>query len=124
MRPMTKVLNPVVRRVAGRRFFPMAADLHHTGRRSGRAFVTPVGARHKDGIILIPLTFGNRSDWVLNVLAAGRSTIRIQGTTYEATQPSLTPPVDVAYLIRALFPVTRLSFKLLGIKQFMRLRTG
>lgn len=37
MRPMTKVLNPLVGRLAGRRHFPMAAQLRHAGRRSGGA---------------------------------------------------------------------------------------
>jgi hypothetical protein len=33
VRPLTKVLNPLMVRLAGRRFFPMA-QIHHVGRRS------------------------------------------------------------------------------------------
>ena len=36
MGPMTKVLNPAMRRLAGRPHFQMAALVRHTGRRSGR----------------------------------------------------------------------------------------
>jgi hypothetical protein len=45
MRPMTKMLNPLVRTLAGRRHFRMAAQIRHVGRRSGRPYMTPVGAR-------------------------------------------------------------------------------
>jgi deazaflavin-dependent oxidoreductase (nitroreductase family) len=124
MRPMTKVLNPIVRKLAGRRHFHMAAQLHHRGRRSGQPYVTPIGARTKDGTIVIPLTFGNQSDWVSNVLAAGSCEIRILGETYHANNPVL---VDIARAkdeTRALFPITRLAFPLLGIKQVMELTAG
>ena len=43
VRPLTKVLNPLMVRLAGRRFFPMA-QIHHVGRRSGKAYVTPTSA--------------------------------------------------------------------------------
>jgi hypothetical protein len=36
MRPMTRVLNPLIRKLAGRRHFRMAAQIRHVGRRSGR----------------------------------------------------------------------------------------
>jgi hypothetical protein len=41
MSPLTRVLNPLISRVAGRRHMGMAALVYHTGRRSGRAYVTP-----------------------------------------------------------------------------------
>ena len=45
MAPMTKMLNPLVATLAGRRHFPMAAQIHHVGRRTGTPYVTSVGAR-------------------------------------------------------------------------------
>ena len=48
----------------------MAAQIHHVGRRTGTPYVTSVGARVRDGIVLVPLTFGNRSYWARNVYAA------------------------------------------------------
>ena len=45
MRPMTKILNPLIRTMAGRRHFRMAAQIRHVGRRSGRSYMTPAGAR-------------------------------------------------------------------------------
>jgi hypothetical protein len=38
MRPMTRVLNPLIRKFAGRRHFRMAAEIRHVGRKSGRAY--------------------------------------------------------------------------------------
>lgn len=61
MRPLTRMLNPVVGTLAGRPHFRMAAQIRHVGRRSGRRYVTPAGARRSGEVIVIPLTFGNQS---------------------------------------------------------------
>lgn len=123
MRPLTKMLNPVVATLAGRRHFPMAAQIHHVGRRSGKPYVTSVGARLHHGIVLIPLTFGNRSDWVRNVCAAGECAVRVNGADYHAVAPQFIATVEVAGLLRSMFrPAERLVFKFLGIRQFMALQ--
>ena len=120
MAPVTKVLNPLIRRVAGRRHFFMAGLVHHVGRHSGMGFVTPVGARHRPGTIVIPLTFGNGSDWCRNVLAAGRCVIRTDGADYDAASPVLLNRDRARAEIRTAFsPFERMAFRLLGIRQFM-----
>jgi len=125
MRPMTKVLNPLMARFAGGRHLPLAAQLRHTGRKSGRAYVTTVGARVHGDVILIPLTFGNQSDWSRNVAAAGGCSIRIEGTDYEATEPEFLDRQQAAPLAKAAFsPVQRAGFRMLGIRQFMRLHAA
>ena len=58
MRPMTKVLNPLIVKLAGRRHFHMAAQIRHVGRRSGRTYTTPVSARRSGDMVVIALTFG------------------------------------------------------------------
>ena len=78
VRPMTRVLNPAIRRLAGRRH-PALARLEHRGRRSGREYVTPVSAHLTGDTFLVPLTFGDRSDWCRNVLEAGGCSIRWRG---------------------------------------------
>jgi deazaflavin-dependent oxidoreductase (nitroreductase family) len=45
--------------------------VHHKGRRSGRAYQTPVLATYVDGMIIIPLSYGEKVDWLRNVLAQG-----------------------------------------------------
>ncbi|HEY9302978.1 MAG TPA: nitroreductase family deazaflavin-dependent oxidoreductase [Mycobacterium sp.] len=122
MSPLTKILNPAVGKLAGRRFFAMAAALHHVGRRSGTSHVTPVGARVSGDVAIIPLTFGNQSDWVRNVRAAGTCWIRVNGKDYHAVRPQVLDWADVKSPVRSAFnPLERLVFRLLGIKQFMRL---
>ena len=85
--PLTKVLNPLSVKMAGGPGFRMAVRMHHVGRRSGTAYVTAVGARVKDGKILIPLTFGNQSDWVRNVRASGGGTVEVRRRSYEIGVP-------------------------------------
>lgn len=63
-------LNKVTRRIA-----PHVAGfglLLHTGRRSRRAYSTPVNVfTRPGGGLLVCLTYGSGTDWVKNVLAAG-----------------------------------------------------
>jgi deazaflavin-dependent oxidoreductase (nitroreductase family) len=120
MTPMTKALNPLVGKLAGRRHFPMAAQIHHVGRRTGTSYLTSVVARLNGSVVLIPLTFGTQSDWARNVYAAGHCSVRVNGITLRAARPRLLAAADVAPLVHGSFqPVERLMFKVLGIKQFM-----
>ena len=123
MRPMTRALNPPMRKLAGRRHVRMAAEIRHVGRRSGRSYVTPAGARVSGDVAVIPLTFGNQSDWSKNVRAAGGCSIRVNGQEYTAGAPEFLDRGDAAPLLAAAFsPVERAGFRLLGIKQFLRLQ--
>jgi deazaflavin-dependent oxidoreductase (nitroreductase family) len=123
VQPMTKVLNPVIRQLAGRRRFRMAAQVRHVGRRSGKPYVTPVGVRRAGELAVIALTFGNRSDWSQNVRAAGGCAIRMDGVDYVATEPRFLSPDEARPLVLSAFSRTeRASFRLLGIRQFLSLR--
>jgi deazaflavin-dependent oxidoreductase (nitroreductase family) len=119
MRPLTRVLNPLSVKMAGRPGFRMAGRIHHEGRRSGIEYVTPIGVRLKDGKILIPLTFGNQSDWVRNVRAAGGATVEVRGHSYQMSAPEFLNWAEARPLVRNYFPVARGVFKSLGIKQFI-----
>ena len=125
MGPLTRLLNPVIVKRAGRPGFRMAAQVRHVGRRSGRPYVTPVSARRSGDVILIPLTFGNQSDWVRNIVASGRCSVRLDGQDYEATEPRFLSRDQAGELLRPMFsPAERASFHVLGIRQFLRLRAG
>ena len=118
MRPLTKILNPVSVKMAGLPGFRMASRLHHVGRRSGARYVTPVGARIKEDHVLIPLTFGNQSDWVRNVRAAGGATVEVNRRSYAMRAPEILCWADARPIVRSFFPLARRGFKMLGIKQF------
>lgn len=123
MGPMTRVLNPVIRTLAGRRHFGMAAQIHNRGRRSGRVYVTPASARLDGETFWVPLTFGTESDWCRNVRAAGGCRIKWKGHDYEATDPQLVITRVASREARGAFkPHERAMFRMLGIKHFLRLR--
>ena len=125
MRPMTKMLNPLIVKLAGRRHFRMAAQIRHVGRRSGRTYTTPVTARRSGDMVVIALTFGNQSDWSRNVRSAGGGSIRIEGEDYDVTQPQVMSREEARPLVQAAFsPTERAGFRMLGIKQVMVLRVA
>jgi hypothetical protein len=119
---MTKILNPLVRRAAGRRHVGWAAQIHHTGRSTGRDYTTPAGARRVGDDFVVPLTFGTRSDWVRNVTTAGGCTIRWKARDYATAQPAIVTTNEVMVTARHAFkPPERAFMKALGIKNFLHL---
>lgn len=58
----------------------------HRGRRSGRAYRTPVNVFRRPGGWVVALTYG-QGDWVRNVLAAGSVGLRTRGRDHELVHP-------------------------------------
>lgn len=119
LRVGTRFLNPLMLSLAGSPHLPMFAVIYHRGRRSGRSYATPVGARPiRDGFV-IPLTFGTRADWFRNVQATGGCIIRWKGVKYALSQPTV---VDWAVVRSVFYPIERVLVPLTGIEQFVLLR--
>ena len=117
----TRLLNPLILSLAGSRRLPMFAVIHHRGRRSGRLYSTPVGARlTRDGFV-IPLTFGKQADWFRNVQAADGCVIRWKGTDYALIEPAV---IDWATARSSFYPLERVMMPIMGIEQFVRLRNA
>jgi deazaflavin-dependent oxidoreductase (nitroreductase family) len=93
-----------------------AAALHHTGRRSGTAYVTPVWAHRVGESFYVGLPYGTGVDWLRNVRAAGGCDIEHDGVRHHAVDPVLVP---LAELPPALARKRRL-FGLMGIERFLR----
>jgi deazaflavin-dependent oxidoreductase (nitroreductase family) len=122
MRPMTKVINPLVRRLAGRRHFNQAAQLLHTGRRSGHVHITPVSARPSGDYVFIALTFGTGSDWCRNVLAGGGCTVRWRGREYALAHPVVVERGPALAAAGAAFKRReRAMMRAIGITHFLRM---
>ena len=69
MRNVNRVAtNPILRTVAW--LVPPLAVVHHVGRKSGRAYRTPVVAFHGDAGVVIPMTYGRDVDWARNIVRA------------------------------------------------------
>lgn len=121
--PSSRLLNPLVGLLAGRRFVPLIAKVHHVGRKSGKPYTTAVGAGVTGDAIVIPLSFGNVSDWARNVRAAGGCVVQVGGKTHRATQPRFVDAGAAKPVVRRSFGVVnRLAFRLLGIRQYLFLR--
>lgn len=112
------LVNPfVVRTVAGR-LRPYAV-VRHVGRRSGRAYATPVWAASLGEDFMIALILGTETDWCRNIRAAGHCTVQVGGVSYGLTGPEL---VDQSTALPA-FPVPiRLVARVVGIRHFLKLR--
>jgi deazaflavin-dependent oxidoreductase (nitroreductase family) len=79
-------LNPLVMRLAGKRYFPFGV-LHHVGRKSGKHYSIPIGLARVKGGFVIAMTYGADTDWSLNLRAAGHGTLDYHGRTYRVTDP-------------------------------------
>ena len=90
---------------------PPWAVICHRGRRSGRAYRTPVMAAKRDGTLAVAVMYGEGSDWVRNVLAGGGQVVR-GGRTHELIEPRLVSAGDPD-LPRAAHGPARLTEKVL-----------
>jgi deazaflavin-dependent oxidoreductase (nitroreductase family) len=123
LRPIINILrrplNPVIIALAGSRALRSFAVIHHQGRRSGRAYATPVSARPIPGGFMIPLTFGEGADWYQNVRAAGGCTIRWNGADYAVVDPEI---VELETARPAFSRIEQALLPLLGIERFVQVR--
>jgi hypothetical protein len=76
-----------------------------------------VGVDRVQNGFLVPLAYGNRVDWLRNVIAAGRATISAEGETYDVTEPEV---IDAATALPMLSPRRRRSWERMGIAQYLK----
>jgi len=115
----TPVLNRVVTRVAGRRYVPLYVLLRHQGRRSGRAYATPVVGMRVPGGFAIPMAFGEGADWYRNIVARGGATIRQHGIEHHLTDPAAIDPDSAT---SPFLGWQEAVFRALGIRRFLFLK--
>ena len=72
----------------------------HVGRRSGRTYQTPVIAVRHDDSFLIALPYGERTDWLKNVLDKGSAVIVTNGHSYQVNQPEVIPMAEATGYFR------------------------
>ncbi len=119
VRFIARFVNPIVMLIAGRRWMPVVGILHHRGRRSGRAYATPLGMRPLGDSFVMPRTFGEDAAWYRNVLAAGGCVVTYRGTDYTLVEPEV---IEYATAAPAFPRYERLQFRLVGINEYLRLR--
>lgn len=118
IRLVARFVNPAVVLIAGRRLMPIVGILHHQGRRSGRAYATPLGMRPLGDGFVMPLTFSEHAGWYQNVLAAGSCVVTYRGANHTLVGPEI---VDYAAAAPAFPLYERLQLRLIGINQYLRL---
>jgi deazaflavin-dependent oxidoreductase (nitroreductase family) len=89
VRSAARLVNPLVLSLAGTRWLPLYGVLEHRGRRSGKAYCTPVVVRPTSDGFIVPMPWGERTDWYRNVRAAGECGMRWRGRHYTLVRPEL-----------------------------------
>jgi deazaflavin-dependent oxidoreductase (nitroreductase family) len=117
--PAVRYATRLTRPLAGRRFFPLWAVLRHRGRKTGREYAVPVGVRATADAYFIALPFGERTQWVHNVVAADGCTIRWRGKDTVLAHPMIVRADEAAF---AFPPVLRWMMRAAGASQVVRLR--
>jgi deazaflavin-dependent oxidoreductase (nitroreductase family) len=120
IRRFARHLGPLARPMAGRGWLPLYAVLHHTGRTSSRVYATPVVALRIPEGFIIPLPFGDATQWAKNLFAAGGGSLRWAGRDYRIAEPNV---IDRADDRAALPRVVRFLSARLGLRQFVLVRT-
>jgi deazaflavin-dependent oxidoreductase (nitroreductase family) len=115
-----RILNPFAIWLAVRR--PMYYGvLHHTGRRSGKAYDTPVVAKLTTDGVVIPLPYGRHTDWLENVLASDGCGLTLNGQNYMFVRPQIIPASVAEPLVP---PANAAVWRRVGIKNYLSMKTA
>ena len=112
------LLNRGALRDAGSTGSPWAV-VRTPGRVSGKIYDTPVGVQRVGDELYISLVYGEGTQWLRNVRAAGGATVLHDGNEIEATAPELVPIGQTP-----IAAVDRLAIFIFGITHALRLRAA
>jgi deazaflavin-dependent oxidoreductase (nitroreductase family) len=99
LRLLTRAMRPLALRSAGKKGSSTSV-IRHVGRRSGRTYDTPVVAVRHDDSFLIALPYGERTDWLKNVIERGSATIVSDGQAYCVDRPTMIPMAEATAYFR------------------------
>lgn len=112
----THVLNPFMRLFVHR--LPGFAVISYRGRKSGKAYRTPLNVFRDGDDYIFALTYGSQAEWVRNVLAAGSAELQVGRKTVHVTDPE----VFVDPKGRLLPLPVRMLMRPLRVSEFLRMR--
>jgi deazaflavin-dependent oxidoreductase (nitroreductase family) len=113
--PTKRLANRFFLAISGR-WFRAYSMVRHVGRTSGREYRNPVSAYPLGDGFVIPVLYGQRSQWVRNVMAAGRFTLRTKGRDHLLERPEIIP---AAQALPAFPPLLRRLMRAQGIQGFV-----
>ena len=115
---LARFFNPLVVKLAGTRLFPLYGVIVHRGRTSGKVYRTPVVVRPTSDGFIVPMPWGEGTDWYRNVRAAGECVIRWKGRDYPLVQPEV---LDATAAQTAFSASQRAALVRFGINHVLRL---
>ena len=86
------VTNNALRPLASR--LPGFGVVHHRGRRTGTRYSTPVNVFVDGHRYVIALTYGSRTDWLRNLMAAGGCWMEYRGHLIRLSSPRMLTTAD------------------------------
>ena len=110
---------PIALRVAETGVIPIWTVVRHRGRKSGKLYSTPLAIRPTPDGFVLPLPWGEGTDWCRNVRAAGGGIVHWGGADIEVDSPEI---IDTADALPNFDAYMRPMVKLVGIKKFLRVR--
>ena len=90
--------------------------VRHAGRTSGRQYRNPVSAYPLGDGFVIAVLYGTQSQWVRNVMVAGRFALRTKGRDYPLERPEIVPPTQA---LAAFPPWQRRMLRIRKIQDFV-----
>ncbi|HEY3218477.1 MAG TPA: nitroreductase family deazaflavin-dependent oxidoreductase [Candidatus Limnocylindria bacterium] len=114
---ITHATGPIALRMAGSRLIPLWAVVRHRGRKSGKLYETPIAIGPTSDGFVLPLPWGEGTDWCRNLRAAGGGVIHWRGANIEVDRPEI---IDTAAALPAFNAVLRPIVGHIGIKKFLR----
>jgi deazaflavin-dependent oxidoreductase (nitroreductase family) len=112
VRVTNRLLWPIVQ------FLPSFGRVVHVGRRSGRVYRTPVNLFRRGEYAVLAMTYGTQTDWLRNVLTAGRFAFESRGGTLRLVQPQVIHDPS-----QRLVPwLVRIPLRLTGVADFLVVR--
>jgi deazaflavin-dependent oxidoreductase (nitroreductase family) len=118
MRRFTRLMRPLAMRSAGKEGSATSV-IRHTGRKSGRNYETPVTAARHGEFFLIALPYGERTDWLRNVLSKGSAVIVTGGQACDIDQPEVIPMTEATAYFR---PSEQRMQRQFGVASALRVR--
>jgi hypothetical protein len=115
---LTIAVGPIGRPLAGSRWLPLYAIVRHTGRKSGKQYAIPIVAFPALDGFVIPLPFGEETQWMRNLFAADGG-IRWRAREYMIGRPQLID-LDNAAVVDAVPRLLRAVARRLGIVRWVR----
>jgi deazaflavin-dependent oxidoreductase (nitroreductase family) len=110
-------INRVTLNLAGTPLSPFSV-VRHTGRRTGKAYSTPVIVEPLGDGLVIAFTYGPEVDWYRNILASGSCTVGRRGREYACIHPQL---LDGNSALPAFPLFLRTILGIVGTSQFLKL---